>query len=148
MKKFGVMVLLFASLTLVGCGSSNHTPGNINGNWQATLSDTNGNPVFAFSTSLVASGSNGALTVSNFTFTTNDASCPISGGTETGTFTFTGDFNGNVSGHFQFDITSGTSNNADLTLTGTVTGNSIAGTWSLSGGSGCTGNGSFTLTKV
>src|ERR1700733_6538272 len=105
MKKFAVAVLLVFGLVLAGCGSGNNSSGNINGNWTATMMDTNSDTVFAFSTSLVASGNGGTLTISNFPFTTNDASCPISARTETGTFTLTGNFNGNVSGSFQFNVT-------------------------------------------
>jgi hypothetical protein len=32
-----------------------------------------------------------------------------------------------------------------LTLIGTVNGNTISGTWNLTGSTGCTGNGTFTL---
>jgi hypothetical protein len=154
MKKFllalSLVCLVFVcTAALVGCGSgSNHSSGNINGNWTATLTDSNSNPVFVFTTSLTANNGSSTLNVTNFTFTTNDASCSISGGTETGSFTVSGDFNGNVTGQFQLQVTAGSPANADLTLTGTVNGNTISGTWSLTGGTGCSGSGNFTMTRV
>jgi hypothetical protein len=57
-----------------------------------------------------------------------------------------GNFNGNVTGTFEMTITTmfpGTNN--VLTLQGTVTGNTISGNWTLTGGTGCTGNGTFTI---
>jgi hypothetical protein len=149
MKKFAVGVLLSAGLVLAGCGSGNNNSGNVNGNWTAALTDSNNNPVFAFSTSLVASNNGSSLTISNLTFTTNDPSCSITEATETGSFMLSGNFNGNVTGKFLFNITSGNGNNADLSLTGTANGGTISGTWSLVGGTvSCTGSGNFTMTKV
>jgi outer membrane lipoprotein SlyB len=70
MKTFVVAMLLVAGLALTGCGSSNNNSGNINGNWNAALTDTGGNAVFGFATSLVVNG-DGTLVVSNFKFATN-----------------------------------------------------------------------------
>jgi hypothetical protein len=33
-------------------------------------------------------------------------------------------------------------------LSGTANGNTISGTWSLTGGAGCTGSGNFIMTKM
>lgn len=147
MSKLAVGMLIALSLTLVGCGGSNGHSGNINGNWTASLTDTNGAQVFAFTTSLIASGGNGNLTVNNFTFSTN-SSCFVSGQTESGTFALSGNFNGNVTGTFGLSVMSGSPSGNTLTLTGAVNGNTITGTWTLSGGMGCTGNGSFTMTRM
>ena len=146
MKMFAVAVLLVASLTLAGCGSSDHNAGNINGNWTAALTDAGGNPVFDFTTSVVTNG-DGSLVIRNFTFSTSSP-CFVSGGTERGQFVLSGDFNGNVTGSFQFTVTSGTPSGNTLTLSGTVSGNTITGTWTLTGGTGCAGNGNFTMTKT
>jgi hypothetical protein len=148
MKKFAVAVLLAAGMALAGCGSGSKS-GNVNGNWTAALTDSNNNPVFAFTTSLSENTSNGSLTVSNFTFTTSDPNCSITQASETGSFVLSGDFNGNVSGKFLFTATSGNGNNAALNLTGTVNGGTITGTWVLVGTtSACTGSGDFTMTKI
>jgi hypothetical protein len=145
-SKLAAAVLLLVSLTLVGCGASSK-PGTINGNWTATLTDTNGGAqVFAFNTSLVEAG-NGTLTISNFGFSTNSP-CFVSGETESGSFSLTGDFNGNVSGGFGLNVHSGSPGGNALTLSGTVNGNTITGTWTLTGGAGCTGSGAFKMTRM
>ena len=145
MKKLALAMLIAFGLTFVGCSSTN-SAANINGNWTATLTDTKGTQVFGFNTSFVQS-SDGALTVSNFTFSTN-SQCFVSGETESGTFALSGDFNGNVSGAFGMTVQSGSPSGNTLTLTGTVKGSTITGTWVLVGGTDCTGTGNFTFTKV
>jgi hypothetical protein len=145
MKKFAVAMLLVVGLMLSGCGS-NSKSGTINGNWTATLTDMNGVQVFAFTTSVTES-SNGTLTISNFSFSTN-SSCFVSGETESGTFALSGNFNGNVTGTFGMNVQSGSPSGNVLTLSGTASGNTITGTWSLTGGTGCSGSGNFTMTRM
>lgn len=140
MKKLAMALLVTAVVTLAGCGS-NSSHGDITGHWTAVLTDTN----FNFATSVVVNN-DGTLSVSNFSFSTNSP-CFVSGETESGSFTFTGDFNGKVTGSFTFKVVSGTPSGNTLSLTGTVSGDTITGTWSLTGGSGCTGSGNFTMTK-
>ena len=140
MKKLAMALLVTAVMTLVGCGS-NSSHGNINGHWTAVLTDT----AFNFGTSIVVNN-DGTLSVSNFSFSTNSP-CFVSGETESGSFAFTGDFNGKVTGSFTFKVVSGSPSGNTLSLTGTVSGDTITGTWSLTGGSGCTGSGNFTMTK-
>jgi len=140
MKKLAVAWLVAMVLTLVGCGS-NGSKGNINGTWTAVLSDTS----FSFGTSFVVNN-DGTLSVSQFSFSTNGP-CFVSGETESGSFAFTGDFNGSVTGQFDYKVVSGSSSGNMLTLTGTANGNTIAGNWSLTGGSGCQSAGTFTMTK-
>jgi hypothetical protein len=146
MKQFAVAAVLLVGLTLVGCGSSSN-PANINGNWNATLmSNGNNTPVFTFGTSL-AVNADGSLNVTNFKFTTN-SSCFVSGETESGSFTLSGNFSGQVNGSFGMTVTSGTPAGNTLSLTGTVSGKTISGNWTLTGGTGCTGSGTFTMTKM
>ena len=142
MKKLAVAWLVAMVLTLVGCGS-NGSKGNINGNWTAVLSDTSLN----FGTSVVVNN-DGTLSVSQFSFSTNGP-CFVSGETESGSFAFTGDFNGNVTGQFNYKVVSGSPSGNTLTLTGTANGNMISGNWSLTGGNptGCQGAGTFTMTR-
>jgi hypothetical protein len=146
MRSIALALLLGLGLTLAGCGSDK-TSGNINGNWTATLTDNSGAQMFAFSTSLQATGNSGSVTISNFHFSTNSV-CFVSDETESGTFALTGDFNGNVSGQFGMSVLSGSPGGNSLTLTGTVSGNTMSGTWILAGSSGCTGNGNFTMTRM
>ena len=146
MKQFAAVVLLSVCLLSVGCGNNSGDPLNINGTWNATLSENGNNTVFSFGTSLVVNG-DGTLTVTNFNFTTNSP-CFVSGESESGSFTLSGNFNGNVTGHFNFVVQSGSPAGNTLTLSGTANGNTISGTWTLTGGTGCTGSGTFTMVRV
>lgn len=141
MKKLAVAWLVAVVLTLVGCGWNDHGHGNINGTWTAVLTPTD----FSFGTSLVVNG-DGTLSISQFSFSTNGP-CFESGETESGSFGFTGDFDGKVTGTFTLNVVSGLPSGNTLKLTGTVNGNAITGTWTLTGGTGCTGSGNFTMAK-
>jgi hypothetical protein len=72
----------------------------------------------------------------------------VSGETATGSFTLGGNFNGNVSGTFGMNVQSGSPGGNTLMMTGTVTGSAITGNWSLTGSTGCTGTGHFTMTRM
>jgi len=146
MKHLFAAILLVGSLALVGCGSNSSNPANINGKWNATLLSNNNTTSFAFGTSLSVNG-DGSIAVSNFTFTTNSP-CFASGETESGSFALSGNFSGQVSGSFGMTVKSGSPAGNTLTLNGTANGSTIAGTWSLTGSSGCTGSGTFTMTKM
>ena len=141
-----VITLLVLSLTLFGCSTSGTKTSNVNGNWTASLTDTHGAQVLAFNTTITES-SNNSLSVSNFSFSTNSA-CFVSGETESGTFALSGNFNGNVAGKFGMNVVSGSPGGNNLTLTGTVNGNTITGMWSLTGRPSCSGNGTFTMTRM
>ncbi len=144
MKQLGIAFILCAGLVLAGCGSSSNN-NNINGNWTASLTNPDGSPAFAFTTSFQSSGS--VVSGTNLNFTTSN-NCFASGATETGSFNLSGNFNGNVTGSFGLTIQSGTPSGNTLTLNGVVKSNTIAGTWSLSGvTAGCSGSGTFTMNK-
>ena len=150
MKQFAVAVFLAAGLILVGCGSNSSAPSNVNGTWNATLSDSNNAPVFTLGTSFVENSDN-TLSVTNLSITLPSASpspCFTSGQTATGSFMLSGNFNGNMNGTFGLVVKSGSPAGNTLTLNGTAAGNTISGTWTLAGGLGCTGNGTFTMTKM
>jgi hypothetical protein len=145
MKKLAVALLLAAGLVLVGCGSNNSNSSNINGNWTAVLTNSSdGSQAFTFTTS-ITENNDGTLSVANLTI--SSSSCFVSGETESGSFALGGNFNGNVTGQFQFKVLSASPSNNVLTLTGTANGNTIKGTWSLTGGTGCQSSGNFTMTK-
>ena len=149
MRKTGIAMLVIFSLVLAGCGrGSSSASGNINGNWSASLMDTNGTVVYQFAATFTES-MNGGLTITNFNFRTPGpcfASYSSPEYTENGSFTLSGNFNGKVTGTLQFTVTTmfPATNNV-LTLQGNVNGNTISGTWMASGGSGCSGSGTFTL---
>jgi hypothetical protein len=144
MKYFAVALLLFVGLTLAGCGSNSNS-GNINGTWNATLIDSTNATIFSFGTSLMVNG-DGSLAISNFKFTSNSP-CLATASSESGSFTLSGNFNGSVKGSFGFNVQSATPAGATLALNGTANGNTITGTWTLTG-AGCSGTGSFTMTKM
>jgi hypothetical protein len=146
MKWLAVTFVVFITLALIGCGSSSSNSSNIDGNWNATLISGGNQTVFTFGTSLKVNG-DGSLSVSNFSFTTNSP-CFVSDETESGSFTLSGNFNGMVNGKFGFTVQSGSPAGNTLALSGTANGNTISGTWTLTGTGGCTGNGTFTMTKV
>ena len=144
-KLLASVTLLALGLTLTGCGNSK---GNIDGNWATTLtSPPGGTPVFAFNTNFTGSGG-GAFTVTSLTFTTAGTCFANPPFTEVGTVSLSGNYNGNVAGSFGLTITtqfsSGTNN--VLALNGAVKNNTITGTWTLTGSTGCSGNGVFTAT--
>ena len=148
MKKVGISLVILLGLMAASCGGGSNNSGNINGNWAASLSDPNNNtgPVFAFATSFTQMSGSG-VSVTNLSFTTENDSCFGTSGSETGSFGFAGDFNGNVTGTFAMTIQSATPSGNTLTLNGTVAGSKITGTWTLTG-TGCTGSGTFTMTKM
>jgi len=146
MKWFGIVLLISLGLILSGCGGGENSRGSINGNWVATLTNSDGSTAFAFSTTFTQSASDG-LNVTNFTFTTSSP-CFVSGETQTGSFGVGGDFNGNITGVFGLTIRSGSPGGNTLTLNGNVNNNKITGTWALTGiSSGCTGGGNFTIVR-
>ena len=81
MKLFGTTIVLAIAILLTACGSSNNNT-NVNGNWTATLTDQNNNPVFGFTTSLTTNSDN-SVTGTNVSFTTNNG-CFANGATATG----------------------------------------------------------------
>lgn len=147
MRKLGMAVPLLLAFLLVGCGSNGSGGSNINGKWSATLLGSNNAPtVFDFATSLTVN-SDGSLTVVNFNFSSNSP-CFVSGQTESGSIVLSGNFGGQVNGTFSFVVQSGSPAGNTLTLTGMANGNQISGQWKLTGGTGCTGSGNFTMTRM
>jgi hypothetical protein len=145
MRFIGVLCVLTVGVLLSACGNS--SSGNINGNWSAMLTNSDGTPAFAFTTAFTQ-GSGTNLNVTHFSFTTSGSCFGSETVTETGSFGFTGNFNGNVSGAFGMTI-SATNNPSDLlTLQGTVSNGKITGTWTLTGSTSCTGSGTFTMTRM
>lgn len=147
LKQIAVVVLVALGLTLSGCGKGS---GNINGNWTASLiSPPGGTPVFGFSTALTQGGG-GALTFTSFTFTTS-GTCFASGPfAETGSVSLSGNYSGGVTGSFAMTVSTifpAATNNV-LTLMGNVNGNTITGTWTVAGQTGCSGSGTFTATRA
>ena len=148
MNQIGIATLVLFGLTLIGCGFStgNSTPNNFNGDWNAALVSGDNTNMFHFRTSL-STDRNGILTFSNFSFTT-ESGCFADGETETGSVTLGGDLVASPSGQFAMVIQSSSPSGNKLALTGKENGNTISGNWALTGNTGCTGSGSFTMTKM
>ncbi|MGH9499073.1 MAG: hypothetical protein ACRD3L_08000 [Terriglobales bacterium] len=144
MKHLCIAITLSMALAWSGCGNNSGSGSTINGNWTAILT---GSQDLNLSVTLTQS-SGSAVTVSNLSFTTSQ-SCFDTGASATGAFSVTGTTNGVTTGSFVMTIVSGASNSNgmnQLMLQGTLTNNSITGTWNLSGtGAGCTGSGTFTM---
>jgi hypothetical protein len=138
-----IVLALALTLTLAACGSGSSTSNNLNGNWTATLSNTAGTTVYAFTTSL-AQSSTGVVS-GTFSFTTGAAPCFEELGSETGQITV-----GSSTSSVQLILTGGQPGAISLNtlnLTGTLSGNTLSGSWILQGTIGCTGSGNFTMTK-
>jgi cytoskeletal protein CcmA (bactofilin family) len=101
--------------------------------------------MFGFVTNLTVN-SGGALGTSSFIIKVNNTPCTFPLVTESGSFTISGNFTGQVSGAFHYVVTSTGATVNILTLDGLVSGGQITGTWTVSGASGgCSGNGTFTM---
>lgn len=138
--------LILSAFFVTGCSNGSNS-GNINGNWNASLMNTDGSQAFGFTTTFTEA-SNGGVDVTHFSFTTSGNCFANEQTTQTGTFSLSGNFQGNVTGSFGMTVstTGGTTANS-LKLQGTVNGGTVAGTWTLSGSSGCAGNGTFTMNR-
>jgi hypothetical protein len=147
MKKMIAVMSMCACLILAGCGSNSHATGNINGQWAATLSNSSAT-VLGFNTTLTVNA-DGSLGTTSFDLNLNSTPCTFPATTESGSFTISGNFNGQVSGSFNYVITSTGAQVNTLTLHGTVNNGQITGTWTVTGATAnCTGNGTFTMNPV
>jgi len=148
MKKIISIVLLSVGLILSGCGSGSHATGNIDGTWSATLSNSTLANEFIFMTHLTVNA-DGSLGTTSFNISVDSTPCDFTTSTESGSFTISGNFNGQVSGKFHYIVTSTGAEVDTLTLDGTVSGGQITGNWTVSGATpNCTGSGTFTMTPV
>jgi hypothetical protein len=138
------LVLLTALFS--ACGSST-PPKKIDGFWFATLQNQDGSSAYTFSATLTQN-SGSTVTVSSFGFT-NSAPCFNAPLGQTATFTASGHSREFQTGQFGMNISTalGTMVENVLTLAGTRNPDgSISGTWILTGKSGCSGNGAYTMT--
>jgi hypothetical protein len=147
MKKFAILGLMAMALVLSSCGNDQTAAAaDTSGNWQAVLTGGAGEAsVLSFNTSFSVNN-DGSLSVSNLAFLTT-GTCFVSGGTASGTATVTTDSTGLVTGSVNYVVQSGSPAGNTLTLVGTEDGTTITGTWTLTGGEGCTGAGDFTMKR-
>jgi hypothetical protein len=158
MKKFAVLVLLACALALCGCGSSTPTSSQnaqtvTSGLWGAVLAGGEGDAsgaVLGFITNFTVN-SDGSLNITQFSFNTNPAGmnsqpCFVTEAVS-GTSSLTTTTGNEVEGSITYVVTSTSPAGNTLTLTGSEEANVITGGWTLTGGTGCTGKGTFTMTK-
>jgi hypothetical protein len=175
MKKLAILIVLALPLAISGCGSTTlaNTPTNTttNGNWEAKLTGGTGaaselNFVTSFTVTDNGTGTNLGLDITGFSFI-NAGTCfanGIDGSSEIGTATFsTATGTDQVTGQLSYTITSivppgnvltlssyqdgltGTSSNGTSSTTGTLANGVVVGNWALTGGTGCTGSGTFLM---
>ncbi len=155
MRNLAILGLVAMELAVMGCGSSKNSPTSTTqaatGLWESALIGTDaGVGVFNFTTSFTIGG-DGSLSVTYFSFLTTGPCFALTGDTTSGSLTGT-TTGTNATGNFQFSVQS---NGNTLALTGAATGTtdssgnttwtSITGTWTLTGGTSCTGTGTFTM---
>lgn len=137
-KATGITILLVLGLTMAGCGSSPRGSGGINGNWNATLANTDGSTFAQFSATF-AQGTGSELNITNLTFTTPGPCHFFGGWGAAGSFTPT-------DGTFGMSMAAENVGGPTLSLQGTLSSGRISGTWSASSlVPPCSGNGTFTI---
>ena len=156
-----VALLLLVAFSLSACSNPTVTQqaqSAASGIWSAQVQGGNGSASgFSFTTEFSV-GSAGGLNITYFQFLNTTACFPVDGQNESGTMVLNSvnPSTGQASGTFTYKVQA--SGNT-LTLTGNVTGTevngapplsggTITGNWSLSGGSGCNDStGTFTMTQ-
>ncbi len=156
MRKVAVAPLLALSILLAGCGSTSSTTVSSGGSaWQAALLESSGASTPYNFITLFSIADDGSLSVSSLTFITNNP-CFVSGASAGGQAMLTVDTTTDqVTGTMNYAVQSGDPAGNALQLTGTsvtgsevsggLTGGVVTGNWALTGSSGCTGAGTFTL---
>ena len=145
MNRVGVVFLSLLGSLLVGCGST-RAPKVIDGTWNANLQNPDSTSAYTFSSTL-NQGTGSTVTVINFLFTAS-APCFSSPTRQSATFAATGHAGGYQTGPFAMTISTALGSPVEnvLTLTGTRSADgSISGTWTLTGASGCSGSGNYTM---
>jgi hypothetical protein len=154
MKRFGTALIFLMALALLACGLGSTPQTPLTGNWTAGLHNPDGTAAFGFTAALKQSGQ--TVGVTEFSFV-SPSSCFATGTTATALFTLADTTHGVTSGAFQMTIQSGPSNSNGtntLALQGTFVGNSISGSWTLTGtGTQCTEtenltSGNFTMIQM
>ncbi len=150
MKQIAIAILLALGLALNACGGGFIAVSAVDGNWTATLISTDGAPAFGFTSSFIQNDGSSTIIITSLRFTPATP-CFSSPTNQTGAFVLGGNSSGTMAGSFAMTVstTFSTAQNNVLTLQGSENGNTISGTWMLTGmQSGCTGSGNFTLTRL
>jgi hypothetical protein len=148
MRRFAIVGLMALTAMIVGCGN---TPENFtavdtgSGTWEAALNDGLGNASALNFVTTFSVNTDNSLSVTFVGFL-NENSCFLNE-TASGNAELTTTGTNVVTGPVNFTINSTSPSGNSLVLAGTENGTSITGQWTLTGGSGCAGTGSFTMTK-
>ncbi|MFZ0817009.1 MAG: hypothetical protein WAM78_15905 [Candidatus Sulfotelmatobacter sp.] len=160
-----VAILLSLVLMLSGCGNTNSVQAGVGGIWSAALTGGDGEASgFSFVSQFTLSGSSisfSSLQFINFNQTGNQQeSCfPLSPPTssDTGTSQLSANSAGQVTGTMTITVTSGgnvltltstTVSGTINTTTNVLSNGVVTGTWAITGTTGCTGGGTFTMTQT
>jgi hypothetical protein len=146
MKCARLISLALLAFFLVSCGS-NSPAKKIDGVWNASLQNPDGSVAYTFTATLTQS-TGSMVIVSNFGFT-NPAPCFTAPLGQNATFTASGHSGGFETGPFGMSIGTAlmTMQENVLTLNGTRNSDGkISGTWTLTGLSGCSGGGIYSMT--
>ena len=145
MNRVGVVFLILLASLLAACGST-RPPKVIDGTWNANLQNPDHTAAYTFSSTL-NQGTGSTVTVINFVFTAS-APCFSSPTGQSATFAATGHAGGYQTGPFAMTISTALGSPVEnvLTLSGTRNADGrISGTWTLTGASGCSGSGKYTM---
>jgi hypothetical protein len=140
--------LALLAFFLVSCGSGSPAK-KIDGVWNASLQNPDGSVAYTFGATL-AQNTGSTVNVSSFSFT-SPAPCFTAPLGQTATFTASGHSGGFEIGPFGMSVSTAfmTMQENVLTLTGTRNSDGkISGTWTLTGLSGCSGGGPYTMTAL
>jgi hypothetical protein len=143
-----LLSLLGFALLLVACSSS-PAPRTIDGAWKASVVNSDQSVAYSFTVSL-NEGTGSTVTIVGFNFIPEAPCFPNPLG-QTATFSATGRSGGFETGPFTLNVSTafGTGTENVLALTGTRNGDgTITGTWTLSGLSGCSGSGTYSMTLL
>jgi hypothetical protein len=154
MKHFATAFIVSLTLVLLACGGSSNNTDALTGNWTAALLNPDGTRAFGFTTTLNQNGQ--SVNVTKFSLI-SPSSCFAPGTAATALFTLIDNTHGVTSGTLLMTVQSGPSNPNGantLALQGTLVGNSISGSWTLTGtGTECTEaeaflSGNFTMIQM
>jgi hypothetical protein len=147
MKHFKILVLISFLCTFAACGGSSSA--NINGTYLGTLRNPDNSVAGGLNAQLTQS-SGSSVTLSNFSLSLS--SCFASTTTASATFTRTAEKNGIEMGTLSMTVssTSVPGIGANVMTINASRGNegNFSGSWSLTGSSGCSGGGPFTLSGI
>ncbi len=139
--------LILLALMLASCGDSSRPPKKIDGVWYAQLNNTDGTAAYTFSATLTQ-GTGSDVTVTAFGLWVSAPACFSSSTGQTATFTATGRSGGYQTGPFAMNISTAFMTQIENVIAMTGTRNSdgtITGNWTLTGLSGCSGSGSYSM---